>query len=111
MVISRPQPISILLVATTSAALHGGAAVIGVPILSFILLCLDRTPAYSKEIMQTETGMVLALVAPVVASVVGFVAGAFMAFAHNAFVNCHRETAVEISESGKAQAASLGNAA
>jgi hypothetical protein len=111
MIISRPQPISILLVATTSAALHGGAAVFFVPILSFMLLCWDRTPAYSKEMIQTETGMVLALLAPVIASAIGFIAGAVMAFAHNAFAHCERKVTVEISEPRKARVASLGKVA
>ena len=110
MAMSRPQSISILLVATTSAALYGGAAIVFVPVLSFILLCYDATSHYSKEI-QTETVMLCALLAPVIASTIGFVFGALMALAHNAFVNCQRGVTVEISELRKARVPSFGKAA
>jgi hypothetical protein len=113
MAMSRPQPINVVLVAATSAALHGGAAVLFVPSLSFLLLCWSGTPVPSKVIGQTETGMSLALLAPFVATAFGFIAGAAMAFAHNMFANCQREPALAINESQSrvAQAASLSSAA
>jgi hypothetical protein len=111
MAMSRPQPISILLVATTSAALHGGAAILFVPILSSILLGWSGASARGNEAIPVEAGMVLALLAPLIAFPIGFVVGAIMAFAHNAFANCQREVSVEISEPGRVQAASLGNVA
>ena|ERR1051325_11284800 len=111
MAMSRPQPINVVLVAATSAALHGGAAVLFVPTLSFLLLCWSGTPVPSKGISQTETGMSLALLAPFIATAFGFIAGAAMAFAHNMFVNSQRKPALAINESPRVQAASLSSAA
>ncbi len=111
MAMSRPQPINVVLVATSTAALHGGAAVLFVPILSFILLCWNGTPAHSKAAIQTETGMLFALLAPVIASAFGFAAGAMMAFAHNMFANCQQELAFAVGESKKARVAAISNAA
>ena len=111
MAMSRPQPINVVLVATITAALHGGAAVLFVPILSFILLCWNGTPAHSKAAIQTETAMLFALLAPVIATAFGFAAGAMMAFVHNMFANCQREPALEINESNKVSVAAISNAA
>ena len=109
MAMSRPQPVSVLLVASTSAALHGGVAVLSVPILSFILLCWNGTPGHTNAF--TEAGMVIALLSPLIAAGVGFVAGALMAFAHNVFAHDQRRLSLGIGEAREVRAASFSNVA
>jgi hypothetical protein len=111
MAMSRPQPVSVLLVAATSAAFHGGAAVLFVPVLSFILLCWSGAPSQSTESVQTETGMVFALLAPLIATVFGFIAGAVMALAHNVFAQGQRKLAIEMGDARQVRAASFSNVA
>lgn len=111
MAMSRPQPVSVLLVASASAAFHGGAAVLFVPALSFILLCMSGTPVQSADAAQTETGMVLALLAPVIATAFGFLAGAGMALAHNVFAEGQCKVTIQVSEPSRVRAASLSNVA
>jgi hypothetical protein len=102
MAMSRPQPINVFLVATVSAAIHGGAAVLFAPMLSVLLLVWGQVPAR----LQAEDGMVFAVLAPILGAAFGFVAGAVMALAHNMFAQGQRKLTVEIYESRRVQAAS-----
>ena len=111
MAMSKPQPVSVMLVASTSAALHAGAAVLFVPTLSFLMLCWNGTPVQSPEVAQTETAMVFAVLSPLIALIFGFAAGASMALAHNVFAHGQRKVAIEVGETRRVQAAALGNVA
>jgi len=80
------QPISVLLVAMVTAALHGAVAVVFVPILSFLLLAWGAPPVQlSSTVAAGNNGMVFAVIAPLCCAMFGFVAGAFAAFTHNVF--------------------------
>jgi len=93
------QPISVLLVAMVSAALHGAAAVVFVPILSFLLLSWGAAPVQlSNVVAGANNGMVFAVIAPLCCAVFGFFAGAFAAFTHNVFAKDQRRPAVAMQE-------------
>ena len=112
MPMTRPQPINALLVAGVSAALHAGTAVLVFPFLSFLMLTRGEAPVYFKgAIAAANDGMVLAVLAPLAFGVFGFLAGGFMALAHNAFANSHRERVVTSRESAGVRTASVGNIA
>jgi len=111
MAMSRPQPVNVVLVAATSAALHGGAAVLFVPTLSFLMLCWSGEPVPRGS---TETGMVLAVLAPVAATIFGFAAGAGMAMAHNIFAHGQRKLSIQKAEAeapSSARVAAFSNVA
>jgi len=81
------QPVSVLLVAFVSAAVHGLGAVLFVPVLSFLFLVFGSLPAQLGSIVgATDRGMTLAVIAPFCCAALGFVAGAFMASLFNMFV-------------------------
>ena len=112
MPMTRPQPINVMLVATVSAALHAGAAVLAVPLLSFLLLCWGAAPVQFKGVIAAASdGMVLAVAAPLFFGVLGFLAGGLMALAHNVFAIEQRKRAPAINEPARVRAASLGNLA
>jgi hypothetical protein len=112
MAMSKPEPISVLFVAAVSAALHGGAAVLFVPILSFLLLCWGAAaPAQIKPSIGAEDGMVFAVVAPALCAAFGFVAGALVALLHNVFAQNQCRLTVEVREPLQVRAASLNNVA
>jgi hypothetical protein len=80
------KPISVFLVATVTAALHGAVAVVFVPVLSFLMLLWGSAPAQlSSTITAAGDGMVFAVIAPLGCTVFGFIAGAFAALTHNVF--------------------------
>ncbi len=80
------KPISVLLVATVTGALHGAVAVVFVPVLSFLMLLWGAAPVQlSSTITAAGNGMVFAVIAPLCCAAFGFVAGAFAAFTHNVF--------------------------
>jgi len=106
------QPISVFLVAMVSATLHGAAAVVFVPILSFLLLSWGAAPVQlSSTVAATGNGMVFAVIAPLCCAVFGFFAGAFAAFTHNVFAKDHPRPAVVVQEEMLVPGASLSNAA
>jgi hypothetical protein len=93
------QPISVLLVAMVSAALHGAAAVVFVPILSFLLLSWGAPPVQLGRLIATAgNGMVFAVIAPLCCASFGFFAGAFAAFTHNVFAKEQRRPVVVAQE-------------
>jgi hypothetical protein len=109
---TRPQPINVLLVATVSAALHAGTAVLFFPLLSFVLLCWGSAPVQFKgTIAAAGDGMVFAVIAPLFFGVFGLLAGGSFALAHNVFAKDQRRRTLEIREPVRARAASLGNVA
>jgi hypothetical protein len=74
---------NILMMAGVSAAVHGLAAVVFVPMLSFILLAVGDPPApFANMVAAAEHGMGLAVLAPVVYALVGFVVGGFLALVY-----------------------------
>ena len=107
---SRPQPISMFLVASASAALHGAAGVVFTPILSFILLCWNGT-AQIRDNIWIDDIMVFAVTVPMLAAAFGFVAGALAAAVHNVLAKSQRHRAVRISKPSEVQTASLSNVA
>ena len=112
MPMTRPQPINVLLVATVSAALHAGTAVLFFPLLSFLMLCWGAAPVQFKgTISAASDGMLLAVISPLLFGVFGFLAGGLAALGHNVFAKDQRKRALEIREPARARAASLSNVA
>src|SRR5262249_48284960 len=111
MSMSRPQPINVFLVATASAALHGGAAALLAPILSFLLLCWSTPAAQIERAAKSEDAMVLAVLSPAVSAIFGFCAGALAGLGHNVFARNQRSIAIRLSEGRKVRAASFSNVA
>jgi hypothetical protein len=105
MAMSKPQPISVHIVALTCAALHGVVAIVAAPILA-IILC-SSAPAN----LNIDTIMLLAVVAPVLCAAFGFVVGGLMAAAHNVFAQEQRRAVIMISEVPEVQGASFGTVA
>ena len=111
MTMSRPASINVFSVALVSGALHGGAAMLFVPIFSFLLLCWSTTPAQLTPSSRVDDGMVLAVIAPALCAAFGFVVGALGAIAHNALAQNQRQQTVEVSEPAQVRTASLSNVA
>lgn len=108
---SRRASINVFSVAVVSGALHGGAAMLFVPIFSFLLLCWSTAPAQLTPSTRVDTGMVLAVIAPALCAAFGFVVGALGALAHNALAQSQRQHIVEVSEPAQVHTASLTNVA
>jgi hypothetical protein len=111
MAMSRPASINVFSVALVSGALHGGAAMLFVPIFSFLLLCWSNAPAQIIPSTSVDKGMVLAVIAPVLCAAFGFVVGALGALAHNALAQNQRRHTVDVSEPDQVRTASLSNVA
>jgi hypothetical protein len=111
MSMSRPQPINVLMVAAASAALHGGAAAVLAPILSFMFLCWTTPAAQIEHAAKAESAMVLAVLSPIVSAIFGFCAGALAGLGHNVFARNQRRVAIRFSEGHKVRAASFSNVA
>ena len=111
MAMSRPASINVFSVALVSGALHGGAAMLFVPIFSFLLLCWGTAPAQFTPSTKVDEGMVLAVIAPALCAALGFVAGALGALVHNALAQNQRQQTVEVSEPAQVHTASLSNVA
>ena len=112
MSMTRPQPVNTLLVATVVAAIHAGAAVLFLPLLSLIMLCWGAAPAQFKGLVSaTSDGMLLALAAPVFFGIFGFVAGGLAALGHNLFAEHQRQLTLEVEESIRARTASFSTVA
>jgi uncharacterized membrane protein YdbT with pleckstrin-like domain len=95
---NHPRHVSVLTVATVSAALQCGLAVLFVLSLSFLFaLTGDSTAASSNPVL--EYGMTVVLVALVLCAIFGFVSGAFTAFLFNMFVS-PRNTQTLVPEAG-----------
>lgn len=110
MSMTRPQPINVLLVAAASAALHGGAAAVFAPILSFVLLCWNTPAVQIEHAARTEQAMVLAVLAPIISAIFGFCAGALAGLGHNFFARNQRKIGT-LSEGRRVRAASFSNVA
>jgi hypothetical protein len=111
MAMSRPASINVLSVALVSGALHGSAAMLFVPVFSFLLLCWSTAPGQITSSTKVDEGMVLAVIAPALCAAFGFVVGALGALAHNALAQNQRRHTVEISEPAQVRTASLTNVA
>jgi hypothetical protein len=113
MPMTRPQPINVLLVASVSAALHAGTAVLFFPVLSFCMLCWGAAPIQFKgTISAASDGMVFAVIAPLFFAGFGFLAGGLAALGHNTFAKEQRQRTLALSrEPARARTASLGNVA
>ena len=111
MAISRPASINVFSVALVSGALHGGAAMLFVPIFSFLLLCWGTAPAQLTPSTRVDEGMVLAVIAPALCAAFGFVVGALGALVHNALAHNQRQHAVEVSDDAQVRIASFSNVA
>jgi hypothetical protein len=111
MAVSRPASINVFSVALVSGALHGGAAMLFVPIFSFLLLCWSNAPAQIIPSTSVDKGMVLAVIAPVLCAAFGFVVGALGALAHNALAQNQRRNTVDVSEPDQVRTASLSKVA
>lgn len=112
MPMTRPQPINVLLVASVSAALHAGTAVLFFPLLSLLMLCWGSAPVQFKgAIAAAGDGMVFAVIAPLFFSVFGFFAGGSFALAHNVFAKDQQRRTLEMREPARARAVSLSNVA
>lgn len=111
MAMSRPASINVFSVALVSGALHGGAAMLFVPIFSFLLLCWNTDPGQITPSTRIDEGMVLAVIAPALCAAFGFVVGALGALAHNALAQNQRQHAVEVNEPDQVSMASFSNVA
>lgn len=111
MAMSRTASINVFSVALVSGALHGGAAMLFVPIFSFLLLCWSTGPARTTPSTKVDEGMVLAVIAPALCAAFGFIVGALGALAHNALAQSQRQHTIEVSEPAQVRAASLSNVA
>jgi len=111
MAISRPASINVFSVALVSGALHGCAAMLFVPIFSFLLLCWNTGPAQTTPSTSADKGMVLAVIAPALCAAFGFVVGALGALAHNALAENQIRHIVEVSDPAQVRSASLTNVA
>jgi hypothetical protein len=112
MPMTRPQPINALLVAGVSAAVHAGAAVLALPFLSVLMLIQGAAPAQMKSAFAAaDDGMVFAVITPLAAGIIGFLAGGFMAMAYNAFARSHRERVLATRKLARVRTASVGNVA
>jgi hypothetical protein len=109
MAMSRPASINVFSVALVSGVLHGGAAMLFVPIFSFLLLCWSPAQIIPSTIV--DKGMVLAVIAPALCAAFGFFVGAIAALAYNALAQNQRRHTVEVSEPAQVRAASLTNVA
>ncbi|MFL6314953.1 MAG: hypothetical protein ACJ71W_22835 [Terriglobales bacterium] len=111
MAMSRPASINVFSVALVSGVLHGGAAMLFVPIFSFLLLCWSNAPAQIIPSTSVDKGMVLAVIAPTLCAAFGFVVGAIGALAHNTLVQNQRRHTAEVSEPAQVRTASFSNVA
>jgi hypothetical protein len=111
MAMSRPASINAFSVALVSGALHGGAAMMFVPIFSFLLLCWSSAPAQIIPSASVDKDMVLAVIAPVLCAAFGFVVGALGALAHNALAENQRRHTVDVSEPDQVRTVSFSNVA
>jgi hypothetical protein len=105
MAMSKPQPISVYVVALTCAALHGAVAIVVVPILAIILCSSAPANLYIDRIM------LFAVVAPAITAAFGFIAGGLMAAGYNLFAKEQRRVSVMVSEPPQVQVASFGRVA
>lgn len=87
----NPRPVSVIMVATVSAALQCGLAVLFILCLSF-LFALTGGSAASPTNSLLEYGMTVVVVALALCAIFGFVSGAFTAFLFNMFVNPRSST-------------------
>ena len=111
MAMLRPASINVFSVALVSAALHGGAAMLFVPIFSFLLLCWSTAPVQITPSTRIDDGMVLAVIAPALCAAFGFAVGALGALAHNTLAQNQRRHTIEVSEPAQVRTASLSNVA
>ncbi len=112
MAMTRPQPISILLVASTAAAFHAGAAVLFTPVLSFLMLFWGASPHFFRSsIAGINDGMVFAVTLPLLAGAVGFVGGGLIALGHNLLAESHRRDAIAFKAARQSRAAAMEEAA
>jgi hypothetical protein len=108
MAMSKPQPISVYMVALTCAAFHGVAAILAAPILSCIL-CWSA-PTRFEGGLNIDKIMLLAVAAPAISAAFGFIAGGLMASVHNVFAKEQRRVVVMVSDPPQVQVASFGRA-
>jgi len=112
MSMTRPQPVNTLLVASVSAAIHAGAAVLFLPLLSLLMLCWGAAPVQLKDLVSaTSDGMLLALATPLFFGAFGFIAGGLAALGHNLFAQHQRQLTLEIEETVRSRTASFSNVA
>jgi hypothetical protein len=104
--------VNTLLVATVVAAIHAGAAVLFLPLLSVLMLCWGAAPVQFKGLVSSASdGMLLALAAPLVFGIFGFLAGGLTALGHNLFAEHQRQLTLEFEETIRSRVESLSNVA
>src|SRR5438045_9348781 len=104
MPMTRPQPVNTLLVATVVAAIHTGAAVLFLPLLSLLMLCWPAAPVLFKGLFSaTSNGMLLALAAPLFFGAFGCLAGGLAALSHNLFAQQQQQLTFELEETVRAR--------
>jgi hypothetical protein len=108
LVMKNARPVSVMLVATVSAAVHGAIAVLVVPMLSFLYLISSTATGQSGS--SAEFGMTIAVLAPLLWAAVGFGMGALMSTLFNLFVNQEAKPRVAVEEAREFGAA-VGDAA
>src|SRR5215831_5481981 len=90
------RPVSVMLVATVSAVLHGAIAVVVAPMLSFFYLVSSSVSGLTGT--GAELGMTIAVLAPLAWAAIGFGVGALMSTLFNLFVNQEARPRVAVQE-------------
>ena len=90
------RPVSVMLVATVSAVLHGAIAVVVAPMLSFFYLVSSSVSGLTSS--GAELGMTIAVLAPLGWAALGFGVGALMSTLFNLFVNQEAKPRVAVQE-------------
>lgn len=79
----KHQPISILLVGSVSALVHGILALVFAPILAMLFSTQVAAPVQFAALLGDGRGMLLAVLLPFAWAAVGFIAAATVAFLYN----------------------------
>jgi hypothetical protein len=104
------KPISVPMVAMTTAALYAVLAILFVPALSFLFL-LTSSGAAGVNAPGSDTWMMIAVFSPLLCGVMGLTLGGFMASMFNLFVGQRVRPRPAKEAMQPVHAASIGDAA
>ena len=90
-IVKTTGPINVLFAAMVSAAIYGAVAAVCIPMISFFVLASTSGPGD----LMTERGMVIAVIAPALCALLGFMLGAGMATVANLVAAPARPRVVE----------------
>ena len=109
---AKCPPINVFFTASVSAIVHGGLALIWTPVLTIAMLAMGAPPVQFAGVLNQERGMLLAAIAPILWALVGFVAGAGMAFLYNlSVIDASKDEIPIVVLNRRSEAAAVGQAA